>query len=157
MRESRWESCQFFRSGQCPEQPTIDRAYLIPQLLDQSELEAAQKMCENCELGRDEKRKNLRISRPFRLVVINPESKTSTNACSVNISKCGILVEMESWLDMNKNDLVHLIINENESNMNESGDHRIHIVGSVKRIMKKDSRVAISFIELKDVHKCAND
>jgi hypothetical protein len=41
MKEPVWERCHYYCSGQCPEQSTIDKAYLIPQLLKPSQIKAA--------------------------------------------------------------------------------------------------------------------
>jgi hypothetical protein len=46
--EERFNSCKCFVSGKCPAQRLMERAYLVPQLLDPRELSAYENLC-NCE------------------------------------------------------------------------------------------------------------
>jgi hypothetical protein len=48
MKERIWEKCPYLSEGRCSHSLVIERAYLIPQLLDTSELLNAKRTCEEC-------------------------------------------------------------------------------------------------------------
>ena len=70
MKKPAWEKCQYFSEGNCPQHGVIDKAYLIPQLLDTSQMQAAKEICEDCAKYLAEERKYPRIKRPFEAAII---------------------------------------------------------------------------------------
>ena len=47
--QERINSCKCFAEGRCPNQLSMERAYLIPQLMDPRELQACERVLEACE------------------------------------------------------------------------------------------------------------
>jgi hypothetical protein len=43
--QERINSCKWFVEGRCPNQRLMERAYLIPQLMDPAELRSCEKLC----------------------------------------------------------------------------------------------------------------
>ena len=49
MLEHRINSCHFFREQQCPNQLMMERAYLVPQLLDSEQFQECLKLHLSCK------------------------------------------------------------------------------------------------------------
>lgn len=47
--QERINSCRHFAAGTCPNQPLMERAYLIPQLMDRSELMRCERLLCPCD------------------------------------------------------------------------------------------------------------
>jgi len=47
--QERINSCPSFAAGECPHQPLMERAYLIPQLMKHEELEACERLLCTCD------------------------------------------------------------------------------------------------------------
>jgi hypothetical protein len=47
--QERIGSCRYFAVGACPHQPLMERAYLIPQLMDRSELLRCERVLCPCD------------------------------------------------------------------------------------------------------------
>ena len=77
MKEPAWEKCQYYSGGHCPKHPIIDKAYLIPQLLDASQIQFAKKMCEDCEKQLFQMRVYQRLKRLLKVLSSNqkPEER----------------------------------------------------------------------------------
>ena len=77
MKEPAWEKCQYYSGGHCPQHPIIDRAYLIPQLLDDFQIQFARKICTNCDKNISEMRKYQTLKRLFKVLITNqkPEKR----------------------------------------------------------------------------------
>ena len=73
MKEPAWEKCQYYSRGHCPQHPMIDKAYLIPQLLDASQMQFAKKICEDCGKHLSENRKYQRVKRLFKFLSTKQE------------------------------------------------------------------------------------
>jgi hypothetical protein len=71
MKKPAWEKCKYYREGHCPQHGVIDKVYLIPQLLDASQVQAAQEICEDCAKYLADGRKYPPLKRPFEVVIIN--------------------------------------------------------------------------------------
>ena len=67
MANNYWDKCSYYESGKCPQPDAVDRAFLIPQLLDKAEVEAIEQICLTCGKYLDKKRKHPRIKRLFKL------------------------------------------------------------------------------------------
>jgi len=77
MKEPAWEKCQYYSGGHCPQHQIIDKAYLIPQLLDDSQMQFAEKICEDCEKNLSKMRIYQRVKRLFKALITNqkPEER----------------------------------------------------------------------------------
>jgi len=156
MKESTWEKCHHYSSGRCPESSRIDKVYLIPQLLNISDIEAATKTCEQCGHYQHEKRKYRRVARPFRVVVSNKEPKESITGTVVDVSAKGALVKLDNWVNFDKNEKVNLKLCHNDIIINEERPSFINLSGQVKRVAKEKRELAIVFSESTREKKCAN-
>ena len=156
MKEPVWESCHYYCIGQCPEQPIIDKAYLIPQLLKPSQLKAATDTCDQCEYYREEKRKYRRVTRPFKVVVSNKEPRKNTQGTIVDVSKDGALIKLDKWVNFNKNETINLQFYTNDMFVDEEKHNVINVCGRIKRITKEKRELAIMFVKYESVKKCAN-
>ena len=156
MKKPAWEKCHYYKSGQCPEHTTIDKVYLIPQLLSLSEIEGATKTCEQCHHYRSEKRKYRRVTRPFRVVVSNKKPKKSITGTVVDVSAKGALVKLDNWVNFDKDEKVNLELCYNAPSIKEELINVINLIGQVKRVAKEKQELAIAFIENRDEKKCAN-
>jgi hypothetical protein len=47
--QERISSCNYFAAGTCPNQSLLERAYLVPQLMDSSELARCEQLLCPCE------------------------------------------------------------------------------------------------------------
>jgi hypothetical protein len=156
MKKAAWEKCHYYKSGQCPERTTIDKVYLIPQLLSVSEIEAATKTCEQCPHYRSEKRKYRRVARPFRVVVSNIKPKKSITGTVVDVSANGALIKLDNWVNFDKNETVNLKLCYIGPSITEEIINVTNVLGQVKRVAKEKQELAIVFIENADEKKCAN-
>ena len=156
MKEPVWESCHYYCIGQCPEQPIIDKAYLIPQLLKPSQLKAATDTCDQCEYYREEKRKYRRVTRPFKVIVSNKEPRKSTRGTIVDVSKDGALIKLDKWVNFNKNEIINLQFYTNDIVVDKEKHGVIYVHGRIKRVTKKKRELAIMFVKYASVKKCAN-
>ncbi|MGD8315495.1 MAG: PilZ domain-containing protein [Syntrophobacterales bacterium] len=146
MKEPVWERCHYFCSGQCPEQPTIDKAYLIPQLLEPSQLKAATDTCNQCEYYHEEKRKYRRVTRSFKVVVSNKKPKKSTQGTIVDVSINGALIKLDNWTHYNKNETVNLQLYASDIVKDKEETNVINVSGRIKRVTKEKQELAIVFL-----------
>jgi hypothetical protein len=51
--QERISSCKYFAAGTCPNQSLLERAYLVPQLMDRSELARCERLLCPCERNLD--------------------------------------------------------------------------------------------------------
>ena len=156
MKEPAWEKCQYYSSGHCPKNQAIDKVYLIPQLLDPSEIEAARRICEHCEKCHDEKRKYQRIIRPFRVVVTNKEPKKNVEGTIIDVSINGALVRVDDWVNFAKDEMVDLQLYSTDKVSDPVKTNVIKLTGRIKRLTRDKQELAIMFIKGASVKKCAN-
>jgi hypothetical protein len=156
MKEPVWERCHYYCSGQCPEQSTMDKAYLIPQLLKPSQLKAAIDTCDQCEYYHEEKRKYRRVTRSFKVVVNNNEPRKNTQGTIVDVSINGALIKLDKWSSFNKNETVNLQLYADDVVVDEEKTNVINVCGRIKRVTKDKLELAIMFVKDTSVKKCAN-
>ena len=156
MKEPVWERCHYFCSGQCPEQPTIDKAYLIPQLLKPFQLKAATDTCNQCEYYHQEKRKYRRVPRSFKVVVSNKKPRKSTQGTIVDVSINGALIKLDNWTHYNKDETVNLQLYASDIVKGKEKTNVINVSGRIKRVTKEKQELAIVFLRHSSVKKCAN-
>ena len=156
MKEPVWERCHYYCSGQCPEQSTMDKAYLIPQLLKPSQLKAATDTCNQCEYYHEEKRKYRRVTRSFKVLVSNKEPRKNTQGTIVDVSINGALIKLDNWINVNKNETVNLQLYADDLVKDEEKTNVINVCGRIKRATKEKRELAIMFVKDTSVKKCAN-
>ena len=156
MKEPVWERCHYYCSGQCPEQSTMDKAYLIPQLLKPSQLKAATDTCNQCEYYHEEKRKYRRVTRSFKVVVSNKEPRKNTQGTIVDVSINGALVKLDNWINFNENETVNLQLYAHDIVIDEEKTDVINVCGRIKRVTKEKHELAIMFVKDASVEKCTN-
>ena len=156
MKEPVWERCHYYCSGQCPEQSTMDKAYLIPQLLEPSQLKAATDTCDQCEYYHEEKRKYRRVTRSFKVVVSNKEPRKNTQGTIVDVSINGALIKLDNWINFNKNETVNLQLYADDVVVDKEKTNVINVCGRIKRVTKEKHELAIMFVKDASVKKCAN-
>lgn len=146
MKEPTWEKCPYYPSGRCPQHSTIDRAYLIPQLLEASELEAAIDACDQCEIYDKERRKYRRIARPFRVVVSNKQAKQNIEGTVVNVSVKGALIRLDNWIPFDKEQMVDLKLYNNKLISDKEEINVVNVSGQIKRVAEQKQELAIVFV-----------
>ncbi len=156
MKEPVWERCHYYSSGHCPEQSTIDKAYLIPQLLKPSQIKAATDTCDQCECYHEEKRKYRRVTRPFKVVVSNKEPRKNTQGTIVDVSINGALIKLDNWTNFNKDETVNLQLYASDRVVDEERTNVINVCGRIKRVTKEKHELAIVFLKHSSVKKYAN-
>ena len=156
MKELAWEECQYYSSGHCPQHQAIDKAYLIPQLLEPSQMKDAREICAACEKYLHEKRKYRRIKRPLKVVVTNKELKKRIEGTIVDASINGALVKLNKWINFNKDEIVKLQLYTEDKNQNKAKADIINIYGTIKRLVKEKQELVIIFLKEESVKKCAN-
>ena len=156
MKEPTWEKCHYYRSRSCPEHSTIDKAYLIPQLLQPSDLKAAIDTCDQCEIYHQEKRKYRRIARPFKVVVSNKKPKRNIEGTIVDVSVKGALIKLDNWIHFNKEQMVNLKLYYNKVISDKEEIKIVNVSGRIKRVAKDKQELAVVFVEDDSVKKCAN-
>jgi hypothetical protein len=156
MKEPVWERCHYYCSGHCPEQSTMDKAYLIPQLLKPSQLKAATDTCDQCEYYHEEKRKYRRVTRSFKVVVSNKEPRKNTQGTIVDVSINGALIKLDNWINFYKDETVNLQLYANDIVVDKEKTNVINVCGRIKRVRKEKHELAIVFVKDETVKKCAN-
>jgi len=156
MKKPTWEKCHYFSTRRCPEHATIDKAYLIPQLLKPSDIKAAQDTCEQCEIYHKEKRKYRRVARPFRVVVSNKKPKRNIEGTIVDVSVKGALIKLDNWTHFNKEQMIILGLYYKKLISDKEEINVVNLSGKIKRVAKEKQELAIVFIEDDSVKKCAN-
>jgi hypothetical protein len=156
MREPTWEKCHYFSNRRCPEHETIDKAYLIPQLLEPSAIKAANDTCNQCEIYQKEKRRYRRTARPFRVVVSNKKPKGKIEGTIVDVSINGALIKLDTWMHFNKEEIVKLELYYDKVTSDRKKINIINLSGQIKRVAKEKQELAIVFMEDDSVKKCAN-
>ena len=156
MKKPTWEKCHYYFTRRCPEHLTIDKAYLIPQLLEPSAIKAANDTCDRCEIYHKDKRKYHRIARPFRVVVSNRKPKRNIEGTVVDVSVKGALIKLDNWMHFNKEEMVNLKLYYNKLISDKEEINIVNVSGQIKRVAKEKQELAIVFIKDDSVKKCAN-
>ena len=156
MKKPTWEKCHYYYTRRCPEHETIDKAYLIPQLLEPCAIKAANDTCDRCEIYHQEKRKYRRIARPFRVVVSNKKPKRKIQGTVVDVSINGALIKLDNWIHFNKEEMVNLELYYNNLSSDKDEINIVNVSGQVKRVAKEKQELAVVFIKDDTVKKCAN-
>jgi hypothetical protein len=145
MANNYWNNCSYYESGTCPQPEAIDRVFLIPQLLDTSEVEAIEQICLTCGKYLDKKRKHPRIKRPLQIILLRGR-KTALEGDVVNISKGGVLVKLRDWVDFEENEKVTLKIYTSRTAGKKTSTPALKVSAQVKRIEAPQKQLAIIFL-----------
>ena len=146
MAQPAWVKCNYYSDGLCPQHQDIDRAYLIPQLLDGRQMQAAKKLCEECEKHHSEKRKSPRIKRALKVAITNQEQKRRSEGTLVDVSTDGALVKLDHWVDFNKNETVKLQLFTENIFSNQIKADSMTFSGRIRRLARKKQELAIIFL-----------
>jgi len=147
MDNAYWERCPFYAEDECPQTSLVDRAYLIPHLLSSSEIGEVKETCEKCGLYLNEKRKYIRLRKPFRVVVITDKKGTRLQGKIINVSGVGALIMPDRWSNFDVNQEVELEIYSRPRASKDNDEIAIKVSGIIKRVNDKDKQVAVMFLE----------
>ena len=98
---SRLKYCKLLEKQRCPHQKEIERAYLIPQLLDSAQLREYKSLCLFCSEGKQERRKSHRLP-VFFLVHCQQTDLTRLGAKAYNLSTEGIAIKTNYPISKNE-------------------------------------------------------
>jgi phenylpyruvate tautomerase PptA (4-oxalocrotonate tautomerase family) len=142
-----WERCPFYAEDECPNTSLVDRAHLIPHLLSSSEMSKVKQTCEKCGLYLNEKRKYIRLRKPFRVAVITDKRGTRLQGKIINVSGVGALIMPDTWSEFAVNQEVELEIYSRPRSSKDKNEIVIKVSAVIKRVNDKDKRVAVMFLE----------
>ncbi len=152
MSKDRWNKCPYFAEGQCPHGQIIDRAYLIPQLLEASELEKAVRVCGECGQYLAERRKHTRLKKPFKSIIHKEHEEVPIAGNILNVSEMGILVRLEDWSPFDINEKIQIEIHPRHNSPEKLDNEIIRTSGEVKRVDSKTRQLALMFSQAVDQH-----
>jgi hypothetical protein len=147
MDDAYWERCPFYAEDECPKTSLVDRAYLIPHLLSSPEIGEVREICKKCGLYLDEKRKYIRLRKPFRVAVISDKKGTRLQGKIINVSGVGALIMPDNWSDFPVNQEVELEIYSRPRASKNNDEIVIKVSGVIKRVNDKEKQVAVMFLE----------
>jgi len=147
MEQPTYEKCQYLSKGQCPYKSTIERALLIPQLLDPTEIIDAKRLCEKCGQIFVEKRKHARVQRPMRVIITRQDQEESFHGTILNVSSGGALVKLENLPNFHMEEILLLKIYSYTGVSDKSDNDAISVDGAVERLAENNNEVAIVFVE----------
>ncbi len=156
MEEPTYEKCQYLSSGQCPHKSTIERALLIPQLLDPSQIIDAKRMCEKCGQILVERRKAIRVQRPLRVVITRRDQEESFHGTILDVSSGGALIKLEHLPNFHMDEIPRLKIYSYSGVSDKSATDAISVDGTVKRLAENKNEIAFVFIEESGLDKIIN-
>ena len=147
MDDAYWEGCPFYAEDECPKTSLVDRAYLIPHLLSSSEIGEVREICKKCGLYLNEKRKYIRLRKPFRVAVISDKKGTRLQGKIINVSGVGALIMPDNWSDFPVNQEVELEIYSRPRASKNNDEIVIKVSGVIKRVNDRDKQIAVMFLE----------
>ncbi len=156
MEQPAYEKCQYLGSGQCPYKSTIERALLIPQLLDPTQITDAKRLCEKCRQILVEKRKNVRVKRPLRVVITKRGQEESFHGTILDVSSDGVLVKLENLPNFHMDEIFRLKIYSYSGVSDKSDTDAISFDGTVNRLAENKNEIAIVFVEESSLEKLVN-
>ena len=101
MLSARFKSCKLFGKQKCPYQREMERAYLIPQLLDSAQLLEYERLCLPCLEGEQQRRKSHRVPVSF-LVCCQQTDPARIGAKAYNLSTEGIAIKTNYPISKNE-------------------------------------------------------
>lgn len=156
MEQPTYEKCQYLSIGQCPYKSSIERALLIPQLLDPAQIADAKRLCEKCGEIFVEKRKTIRVQRPLRVVITRREQDESFHGAILDISSGGALVKLENVPNFHMDEELQLKIYSYRGGSDKSNTYAMAFDAAVKRLAENTNQIAIVFVEEGSLKQIAN-
>ena len=156
MEQPAYETCEFLFSGQCPYRSTVERAFLIPQLLDPTQITDAKRLCEKCRQILVEKRKEVRVKRPLRVVITRRDQEESFHGTILDVSSGGALVKVENLPNFHMDEILRLQIYSYSGVSDTLDTDAISVDGVVKRLAENKNEIAIVFVEDSGSKKLVN-
>ena len=156
MEQPAYETCEYLGNGQCPYRSTIERALLIPQLLDPTQIIDAKRLCEKCVQIFVEKRKDVRIKRPLRVVITKRDQEESFHGTILDVSSGGALVKLENLPNFHMDEIFRLKIYSYNGVSDKSDTDAISVEGAVKRLAENKNEIAIVFVKESSLEKLVN-
>ena len=147
MDDAYWERCPFYAEDECPKTSLVDRAYLIPHLLSSPEIGEVREICKKCGLYLNEKRKYIRLRKPFRVAVISDKKGSRLQGKIINVSGVGALIMPDNWSDFPVNQEVELEIYSRPRASKNNDEIVIKVSGVIKRVNDRDKQIAVMFLE----------
>lgn len=156
MEQPTYEKCQYLSIGQCPYRSSIERALLIPQLLDPTEITDAKLLCEKCRQILVEKRKTVRVKRPLRVIITRRDQEESLHGTILDVSSGSALVKLEDLPNFHMDEIFRLKIYSYGGVSDKSDTDTISVDGTVKRLAGNKNEIAFVFIEESGLDKIIN-
>jgi len=156
MEQPAYETCEYLGNGQCPYRSTIERALLIPQLLDPTQIIDAKRLCEKCVQIFVEKRKDVRIKRPLRVVITKRDQEESFHGTILDVSSGGALVKLENLPNFHMDEILRLKIYSYNGVSDKSDTDAISVDSVVKRLAENKNEIAIVFVKESSLEKLVN-
>jgi len=156
MEQPTYETCEYLGNGQCPYKSTIERALLIPQLLDPTQIIDAKRLCEKCGQILVERRKAMRVQRPLRVVITRRDQEESFHGTILDVSSGGALVKLENLPNFHMDEILRLKIYSYSGVSDKLDTDVISVDGAVKRLAENKNEIAIVFVEESSLDKIVN-
>jgi c-di-GMP-binding flagellar brake protein YcgR len=129
---------------------------LIPQLLDPTQIIDAKRLCEKCVKIFVEKRKDVRIKRPLRVVITKRDQEESFHGTILDVSSGGALVKLENLPNFHMDEILRLKIYSYNGVSDKSDTDAISVDGAVKRLAENKNEIAIVFVKESSLEKLVN-
>ncbi len=157
MLSSRLKSCKLFEKEECPYQREMERAYLIPQLLDSAQLLEYESLCLPCSEGEQQRRKSHRVPVSF-LVYCQQTDLTGIGAKAYNLSAEGIAIETNYPISKNEKLGMELFVPNRSNPFRVVGEvmwRQFH--GDTKGQQETLFSAGIKFMDIKDAIRSVID
>jgi hypothetical protein len=118
---SRLKSCQLFVKQKCPYQMEMERAYLIPQLLDSAQLLEYMRLCLSCPEGEQQRRKSRRVPVSFLVYCIQTDDDIIVGK-AYNLSTQGIAIKTNYPISKNEKLGMEFIVPNRSSPIRVTGE-----------------------------------
>jgi len=146
MEKPIYEKCHYLSIGECPYKTTIERALLVPQLFDPTQITDAKRLCEKCGQILVETRKAVRVQRPLRVVITRRDQEESFHGTILDVSSGGALVKLENSSNFHMDEILRLKIYSYDGVSDKLDTDATSVDGTVKRLAENKNEIAIAFI-----------
>ena len=157
MLSFRLKCCKLFEKQKCPYQREMERAYLIPQLLDSAQLRKYENLCLRCPEGKQQRRKSRRLAVSL-LVQYQQTDLTRIGAEAYNLSTEGIALKTNYPVSRSEKLVMDLFISNRSHPFRVVGEvmwHQFH--GDTKSKLETSFRVGLKFMDIEDSIRSAID
>ena len=150
MLSFRLRYCKLFEEQKCPYQREMERAYLIPQLLDSAQLRKYENLCLRCPEGKQQRRKSRRLAVSL-LVQCQQTDLTRIRAEAYNLSTEGIAIRTNSPVSKNEKLIMELFVPNRSNPFRVVGEVRWRqFHGDTKSQLKTLFSAGIKFMDIED-------